>query len=159
MKEAERFRSVMSHFATGITVVTGADAEGQGVGLTANAFTSVSLRPPLILVCLANESRSREVFLATSRFAVGILRSGDEALAHRFAGDTRDARFDDLAFRTEVTGAPVLDRALAWLDCRLWDSVEAGDHTVLFGEVMACGVSGDADPLVFFQGSYRTVTP
>lgn len=157
MREAERFRGVMSHFATGVTVVTGADAQGRRVGLTANAFTSVSLDPPLVLVCVGNGSRSREAFLETSRFAVGILRREDEFLAHRFAGDTSTLRFDDLSLRTEVTGAPILERALAWLDCRLWKVVEAGDHTVLFGEVVACGVGGDANPLVFFQGSYQTV--
>lgn len=157
MKDEERFRSVMSHFATGVTVVTGSDGKGRTVGLTANAFTSVSLDPPLILVCVANDSVSREVFMATSRFAVSILRREDEVLAQRFAGSTHEMRFDDLSLGAGVTGAPIVERALAWLDCRVWKSVEAGDHTVIFGEVMDCEVVGDGEPLLFFQGRYRSV--
>jgi len=157
MKDEERFRSVMSHFATGVTVVTGADREGRTVGLTANAFTSVSLDPELVLVCVANESLSREVFLDTSRFAVSILRREDEHLAQRFAGPTREVRFEDLPLRVGATGTPIVERALAWVDCRLWKVVEAGDHTVLFGAVVDCDVVSDGEPLVFFQGRYRSV--
>jgi flavin reductase (DIM6/NTAB) family NADH-FMN oxidoreductase RutF len=156
----EHFRRVMGRFATGVTVVTGQGADGHYVGLTANSVTAVSLEPPLVLVCLAEESFSREVFLASSSFAISILRRGDVSLAHRFAGELRDARFSDLPVRTEVTGAPILKRSLAWLDCAVWRTVEAGDHTVLFGEVLACGAPEEAsDPLVFFNGIYGTVTP
>ncbi len=157
MKEAEAFRSVMSHFATGVTVLTGADPEGTPVGLTANSFTSVSLDPPLVLVCVSNDSTSRSAILETGRFAISVLRREDEPLSRRFAGPTREIRFDDLVLRRAATGAPILERSLAWLDCTLWKVVEAGDHSVLFGRVEACGVTGDGAPLVFFQGQYRTV--
>lgn len=159
MREAERFRSVMGRFVTGVTVVTGTDATGRTVGLTANAFTSVSLDPPLILICVSNQSISRDAFLATGRFAVSVLGDGSETLARRFAGDTLRADFSDLPFRTEVTGAPVLDRQVAWLDCRIWDSIEAGDHTVIFGRVEACGEGSNQEPLVFYQGRYRGIRP
>lgn len=159
MKEAERFRAVMSQFATGVTVVTGSDPDGRTVGLTANAFTSVSLQPRIVLVCVSDQSVSRDAILATERFGVSVLRRGDEALAQRFAGDTRAESFDGLTFRRERTGCPIVTPSLGWLDCTLWRTVEAGDHTVLFGQVEACGVGQDAEPLVFFRGRYRKLQP
>lgn len=155
-----RFRHVLGHFATGVAVVAGADPEGEYAGLTVNSITAVSLDPPLVLVCVAQASLSREVFLASSAFAISILGRRDLRLARRFAGDLRDSRFSDVAVRIAETGAPILEGCLAWLDCALWKSVEAGDHTVLFGEVRSCGVSGEgSDPLVFFRGGYGTVAP
>jgi flavin reductase (DIM6/NTAB) family NADH-FMN oxidoreductase RutF len=155
--DAGHFRRVMSHFATGVTVVTGRDEGGSPVGLTANAVTSVSLEPALILVCLDRLSESRPVLLRTGRFGVSILRSGQEALARRFSRADPEERFEGLELRTEVTGVPLLASALGWADCRVWKSVEAGDHTVLLGEVLACDAPDDGHPLVFFRGGFGTV--
>jgi 3-hydroxy-9,10-secoandrosta-1,3,5(10)-triene-9,17-dione monooxygenase reductase component len=156
--ESTRFRKVMGHFATGVTLVMGLDEDGAPVGLTANAVTSVSLDPPLILVCLDLESKSRPVLTRTGRFGVSILRTGQEELALRFARSEPGRRFEGLQLRTEVTGAPILEEALGWADCRLWKEVEAGDHVILLGEVLACGVEAGGAPLVFFQGGFGTVS-
>lgn len=155
--DAGRFRKVMGHFATGVTLVTGRDEDGVPVGLTANAVTSVSLEPPLILVCLDQLSESRPVLLRTGHFAVSILRSGQDELARRFSRSDPEERFDGLRTRTAVTGAPLLAEALAWADCRTWKSLEAGDHTVLVGEVLACEAEDEGAPLVFFRGRFGTV--
>lgn len=153
-----RFRKVMGHFATGVTLVMGMDEEGSPVGLTANAVTSVSLNPPLMLVCLDLDSNSRPVLTRTGRFGVSILRTGQEELALRFASSDPTRRFDGLRLRTEITGAPLLDDALGWADCRVWKEVEAGDHVILLGEVLACGLEDGGSPLVFFQGGFGTVS-
>lgn len=154
-----RFRSVMGRFATGVTLVTGRDREGAPVGLTANAVASVSLDPPLLLVCLDRGSASRPVLEEAGSFAVSILRAGQGPLARRFSREDPEERFRDLALREEVTGAPILDGALGWADCRLWRTVEAGDHTILLGEVVACGGAEDDDPLVFYCGRFGTFEP
>lgn len=157
--DSTRFRKVMGHFATGVTLVTGTGDDGIPVGLTANAVTSVSLDPPLILVCLDRGSDSRPVLTRTGCFGVSILRAGQEELARRFASANPEHRFDGLSLRTEVTGAPLLDDALGWADCRVWKEVEAGDHVILVGRVVACGVEDRGSPLVFFQGGFGTVAP
>lgn len=154
-----RFRTVMGHFATGVTLVTGSDAGGDPVGLTANAVASVSLDPALLLVCLDRESSSLPVLLETGRFAVSILGAEDEELARRFSGEAPEDRFQGLDLRRASTGAPILSRALAWADCRVWKTMEAGDHVILVGRVLACGISEEGPPLVFFQGAYGTVAP
>jgi 3-hydroxy-9,10-secoandrosta-1,3,5(10)-triene-9,17-dione monooxygenase reductase component len=156
--DPDRLRDVMGHFATGVTVVTGRAPGGGYAGLTANSLTSVSLDPPLVLVCIDRNSISRETLLRTERFAVSVLRRDQEEVAHRFSGEARETRFDDLRLRFGRDGVPILDDALAWVECRVWRWVEAGDHTVLFGEVEDGGAAG-ADPLVFFRGGYGTVAP
>jgi flavin reductase (DIM6/NTAB) family NADH-FMN oxidoreductase RutF len=153
------FRKVMGHFVTGVTLVTGSDRTGAPVGLTANAVASVSLDPVLVLVCLDRSSASRPVILRTRRFGISILRAGDEELARRFALEAPENRFEGVELRREVTGAPLLVDALAWADCRLWKSVEAGDHTIVLGEVAACGAVEGGRPLAFFQGEFGTVSP
>jgi flavin reductase (DIM6/NTAB) family NADH-FMN oxidoreductase RutF len=180
-----RFREAMGCFATGVAVVTGRAPSGDYVGLTANSLTSVSLEPPLVLVCLDRSSESRSVLLESRRFAISVLGSDQEELARRFAGEARDTRFEDLAVRFGIEGVPILDGALAWLDCRIWEVVEAGDHTVLFGQVEDGGTGryggsgepgsvggagpegrdggersqGSKGPLVFYRGGYGTVAP
>ena len=152
------FRNVMGHFATGVTLVTGADRQGRPVGLTANALTSVSLDPPFLLVCVDRDSASLPVFLDTERFGVSILRAGQESLARRFSREDPEERFTDLEVRTGETGVPIVTGVLGWAECRLWKSVEAGDHYILVGRVEECGVDDDGPPLVFFQGSFGTVS-
>lgn len=147
----------MSRFATGVSVVTASGSDGEPLGFTANAVTSVSLDPLLVLVCVDRDSLSLPDLLDAGRFGVSFLRAGQAVLARRFAATDRQGRFHDVEVSHSVAGTPILSRSLAWLDCTVWKTVEAGDHLVVFGEVRACGTGADGDPLVFYGGRYLTV--
>lgn len=156
MPDERHFRRVIGHFTTGVTVVTSRRADGRPCGLTANSVASVSLDPVLVLVCLDREAASHGCVVDGGAFAVSILSSEDEALARQFAEGEREDRFETVGWRQEVTGSPVLERALAWLDCRVRDVHEGGDHSIIVGEVVACDAR-DGDPLVFYRGEYRRI--
>ena len=158
MVDDVRFRQVMGHFATGVAVVTATRPGGGPCGLTANSVASVSLRPLLMLVCVDRRAHSHDAITGAGSFAVSVLAAGDEWLARRFSLGQREERFEGLSFRTEETGSPVLDDALAWLDCRVHDVHEGGDHSIVVGEVLACGAR-EGEPLVFFRGEYRRMEP
>lgn len=155
MIDARRFRDTVGTFATGVTVVTATGADGPA-GLTTNAFTSLSLDPPLVLVCFENGSRTLPVVRATERFAVNVLRAGQEDAAAIFASK-RVARekFAEVT-HAEAHGLPVLDGALAWLACDLVELLPGGDHTIGIGAVTAMD-SGEGEPLVFLRGAYVRV--
>ncbi|MDT8341767.1 MAG: flavin reductase family protein [Longimicrobiales bacterium] len=153
----DALRRVMAAFPTGVAVVTARDAGGEAVGLTVNSFTSVSLDPPLVLVCLDHGSASHAVVLAAGTFAVNFLPRGAEAVSETFARGEPGERFQGLAWREEVTGSPVLGEALGWLDCRVHQTHVAGDHTIVVGRVLACAATESA-PLVYWRGGYREVT-
>ncbi|TVR60451.1 MAG: flavin reductase [Gemmatimonadales bacterium] len=148
------FREVMGCFATGVAVVAGMGADGEPRGFTANAVTSVSLDPLLILISVGRSSSSLPALLDAEAFAVSFLRARDREVATRFAVGDRRSRFSQLPWRREVTGSPVLEDALAWLDCSLWKVVEAGDHQVLFGKVEACGLGEAGEPLLYYRGGF-----
>jgi len=154
MPDELQFRYVMAHFATGVTVVTSRTPDGRPCGLTANSVASVSLNPLLVLVCVEREAASHACVIEGGAFAVSILDRRHDELARRFAAGDRTARFEELAYRTETTGSPVLDDALAWLDCRVQNVYEAGDHSIVVGEVIACDAR-EGEPLVFYRGEYR----
>lgn len=157
MIDPDDFRRVMGHFATGVTVVTTRRGDGTPCGLTVSAVSSVSLDPVLVLVCVDRDSSSRRCIAEAGFFAVNVLAEEGETLARRFAG-TRDDRFDGLGVREEETGAPVLDDALAWLDCRVREELPGGDHALFLGEVVAAdAVAGT--PLVYFRGGYGRFVP
>ncbi|HEX9887134.1 MAG TPA: flavin reductase family protein [Longimicrobiales bacterium] len=155
MPDELHFRNVMSHLATGVTVVASRQRTGDPCGLTANAVASVSLDPPMILVCVDLGSRTLGCLRESGVFAISVLSAGEERVARRFAVEEPSLRFEGVSFRDEATGAPVLDSALAWLDCRVRDVHEAGDHAIVVGDVVACAAR-DGDPLLFFRGAYRT---
>jgi 3-hydroxy-9,10-secoandrosta-1,3,5(10)-triene-9,17-dione monooxygenase reductase component len=157
--DAGHFRHVMGHFATGVTVVSGLDPDGNPVGLTANAVTSVSLEPRLLLVGMDRGSSSLEALLETGQFGISVLRAEDEALARRFAEEAPGVRFRGLDLEDVGADVPILRGALAWLACSVWRTVEAGDHTLLLGEVVKCSADTEGRPLVFFRGGYGTVAP
>jgi flavin reductase (DIM6/NTAB) family NADH-FMN oxidoreductase RutF len=149
----ERFRSVMGHFATGVTVVTAGTREGP-VGMTANAVCSLSLEPLLLLVAFDNESRTLPVVRETGRFGVNILAAGQDDLARLFASKTDERlKFAGVPHAMH-DGIPVIDGALAWIGCRLERLIEAGDHTIGIGAVEAAE-AGHGEPLLWFRGSYR----
>ena len=158
MTDETHFRRVMGHFTTGVTLVTSRGPGDDPCGLTANAFSSVSLDPPLVLVCLDRTSETFGQLVEREAFAVSVLGAEDRALARRFSEGDRGSRFAGLEVRREVTGSPVVERALAWVDCRLRDVHRAGDHSIVVGEVVACGAR-EGRPLLFFRGAYEEIGP
>jgi flavin reductase (DIM6/NTAB) family NADH-FMN oxidoreductase RutF len=149
---ADDFRKVLSHFASGVTIITTCDGDGRPTGLTASAFTSVSLEPPLVLVCVAHKSQSYPALLERGRFAVNFLRSDQEDLSRRFATSRLD-KFDGVPHRISPLGVPVLTEALAHVECVTVNRHVEGDHTVFIGRVEDCGTS-DGAPLLYFRGKY-----
>lgn len=154
MIDASEFRRVMGHFATGVTIVTARGPEGTPCGLTVNAVASVSLQPTLIVVCVDRAADSHDCIRGAGIFAVNVLEGErGETLSRRFSDwDLRD-RFSGIAHHAEHTGAPVLDDALAWLDCTVTQAFPAGDHTLFLGEVLAADARAGS-PLLFYRGGY-----
>lgn len=150
--DPSHYRTVLGHFATGVTVVTASDG-GQPVGMAVNSFTSVSLDPPLVMFCAARSSTTWPVIKAAGAFAVNVLAADQEELSRAFA--TKDAdRFSCVDHRPGITGSPILVGALAYIDCTLDALHDAGDHELVVGRVVDLDVQRDADPLVFFRGDY-----
>jgi flavin reductase len=145
-------------FATGITVVTAAGKSAPH-GMTANSFTSVSLSPPLVLVCVLREAAMHQAILDSESFAVSVLSTGQEEVARYFAdrGRPRDEReFDVIDWLPGVhTGAPIVGGTLAWLECRLAAVYYGGDHSIFLGSVLGLGRSAERDALLFFGGNYH----
>lgn len=144
-------RAVMAHFPTGVTVVAARDEDGTPYGLTVNAFTSVSLEPPLVLVCIGHTSTSHDRLVSAPTFTVNLLAGGQDSVARRFSSEPSEGRFDGLAWHPSPTGGPILDDAVAWLDCALVEVLQGGDHSILLGRVEAAGLS-DRPALLFHRG-------
>jgi flavin reductase len=157
----KEFRSTVGAFATGVTVVT-TRGEEHAYGMTANAFSSVSLDPPLILVCVISPSEGAEHISRNGVFAVNILTTEQEPLSRYFASRDRprgrDA-FKEIPHRFAASGAPILEGVAAFMDCRLHATHEAGDHLIFIGEVLELEVNPDGVPLVFHGGGYRLLAP
>ena len=153
MIDPDTFRSVLGRFASGVTVVTVRDADGRDHGMTVSAFCSVSLVPPLILVCVEHTASSHSVLLDESHFAVNVLAAHQEPISRRFAGVDEATRFDGVGYSRGLTGAALLDDALAHIECRRISQHPAGDHTVVIGEVEA-GVAHSDSPLLYYRGGY-----
>lgn len=148
------FRKVLGRFATGVTVVTTCDGE-QRLGITVNAFTSVSLDPPLILVCVEKKSYLHQALLRNGNFAVNLLVEDQQELSRCFSGHSEARRnFCDTPSHTEATGAPVFDHTLGWLDCRIEHVYPGGDHSIIVGRVVALGSSEGEHPLLYYRSRY-----
>jgi 3-hydroxy-9,10-secoandrosta-1,3,5(10)-triene-9,17-dione monooxygenase reductase component len=145
-------RTVLGHFATGIAVVTAMDG-GVPVGLACNSFTSVSLEPPLVLFCAAKSSTTWPRIQATGKWAVNILGEDDEEVCRLFAEKDAD-RFAHMTFRPGQSGAPILDRTLAFVDCETDAEHDAGDHVIVVGRVLELGYQAEGKPLLFYRGGY-----
>jgi 3-hydroxy-9,10-secoandrosta-1,3,5(10)-triene-9,17-dione monooxygenase reductase component len=152
--DPHHFRRVLGHLPTGVTVITAHAASGPA-GITANSVTSVSLDPPLLLVCLARSSRNGQAILQAGQFCVNVLGADDTETCLRFARRAESDRFDGVAWHHRPAG-PGLDGAVAWLECRICDQHPAGDHTIVVAEVEAIRAADGAVPLVFFRGAYGT---
>ncbi|GAB1644473.1 flavin reductase family protein [Krasilnikovia sp. MM14-A1259] len=148
------YRDAMARFPTGVAIVTTQDENGTPYGFTANSLCSVSLHPPLLLVCLARTAKSFPVFDRSPRFAVSILGSHHTEVAWRFAGRSPD-KFGAGGFETTAGGATVLHDALSVLECRVHSRQPAGDHVILLGEVEAVRVAGRTDPAVYFDRGFH----
>jgi flavin reductase (DIM6/NTAB) family NADH-FMN oxidoreductase RutF len=150
------FRTVLGSFATGVTVVT-TRSPGPAYGMTANAFSSVSLEPPLVLVCAKSGTDGSGWIQENGVFAVNILAEDQEDVSNYFASKERprdSVAFEHIPYRKLVSGSPILDGVAAYLDCALAASHDAGDHVILIGEVLALGHDPDASPLLFHGGGY-----
>jgi len=157
--DQETFRRAMGCFATGVTVIT-VDYEGEVQGMTANAFSSVSLDPLLVLVCVDQRARTHAHLHARKRFGINVLSEQQRSISEHYAQPDRDpARAEEevgASFDRTPHGTPVLHGALAYLECRLQTAQDAGDHTIFIAEVEDLVVRGGR-PLLFFQGEYRSL--
>jgi flavin reductase (DIM6/NTAB) family NADH-FMN oxidoreductase RutF len=158
-----RFRQILGHFATGVTVVTGSDEAGDPVGLSVNSFTSVSLDPPLIAFSVGRSSTTWPRIRATGQFTVNILGADQEAVSRRFAstgtggtgaGGADFDRFDGIGWHPSPAGSPLLEGAIAWVDATVDAEHDAGDHVMVIGRVTALDVGQEGAPLVFYRGGY-----
>ncbi len=146
------FRSILGHFATGVTIVTARDDDLRDHGMTASAFCSLSLDPPLVLACVERTTEMYRVLSTVTQFAVNVLREDQEALSRRFA-EIMDDRFEGIGFDRGLTGAPLLHDVVATLECRLRDRLPGGDHQIFVGEVISGEVLGGR-PLIYYRGGY-----
>lgn len=154
--DSTAFRSALARFASGITVVTSRDGDGRDVGMTVSAFSSLSLSPPLILLCVDHAASVAPVLCHTDHFAVNILAADQESLSRRFAEREVD-RFDGVAFTRGLQGIALLGGAVAHLECRTDARHPGGDHTILVGEVLAAAVH-ERDPLLYHRSGYGRLT-
>ncbi len=151
---AAALRFMLGHYATGVAVLTGI-VDGVPCGMAVNSFTSVSLDPPLVLFCPSLASTTWPLLRRSEVVAVNLLSRQQQALGSVFSGKGRD-RFESVLWRRGPAGAPLLDGALAWLECKVAAEHLGGDHTIVVGEVLRLGVHAEsgARPLVFFRGDY-----
>ncbi len=153
------FRHAMSHFASGVTIMTTTVA-GRMHGMTVSAFASQSLDPLLILVSVERSTTMHRLVMASRAFAINILDERGEGTARFFADNARldGPEFQQGAYRLGVTGSPILEEATAYLEAALDATLEAGDHTIMVGRVVALEVVRDAAPLIYYRSGYRSLT-
>ena len=147
-------RDALGCFATGVTVVTCLKPDGAPTGLTVNSFTSVSLDPPLLLVCLAKPAASAVTLIEASHFAVNVLQTDQQPASIRFS--TRDEdRFGTTPWSCGEAGAPILKDSLGVFECERHAVYDGGDHHILVGQVVKASFDASLDPLLYFRGRYR----
>jgi flavin reductase (DIM6/NTAB) family NADH-FMN oxidoreductase RutF len=149
----EEFRRVLGHFGTGVTIVTITDEEGKPYGLTVNSFTSVSLDPFLVLICIDHSAQGYSQFAVGKYFGVSILTEEQQELSNRFADRMITNRFENLHYLEGRTGVPLLANSLATLECRIIQAYPGGDHTIFVGAVEVTS-SNEGRPLMFYRGRY-----
>jgi flavin reductase (DIM6/NTAB) family NADH-FMN oxidoreductase RutF len=158
VSDVRALRSILGSFATGVTIATTRDAVSQPVGVTANSFTSVSMKPPLVSWCLRSDSFSLPAFRQARRFAINILGASHVDLCRRFASGG-SSKWCGLTPKLGIEGCPLLSEAIATLECRLVAEHEAGDHSILVGQVEDAWAEGEALPLVFYRGGFYDLQP
>lgn len=151
------FRRGCAKFSTGVAIATVLDAERAPHGMTINSFTSVSLDPPLVLICVDRTGNMLERFEDCAHYGINVLRNSQAALSVRFAQRGLD-RFDGIEWHSGMTGVPLFPESLARFECTVRQRIIAGDHTILIGEVIGCEIS-DGEPLIYFDSNYRRLAP
>ena len=151
--DKSEFRRLLGHFATGVTVITTLDENKKPFGMTANAVTSLSLVPPLLLVCVDKSADCYTCFEGSKVFTVNVLAESQEAISRKFATKGIE-KFEGVGYRAGKNGCPVLEDAIAHMECRVTKAIDGGDHTIYLGEVDA-GDAAEVAPLLFFRGGYR----
>ncbi|MCA1623684.1 MAG: flavin reductase family protein [Acidobacteria bacterium] len=151
----DEFRAALAHFASGVTVVTTRDDEGYLHGITVSAFCSLSLNPPLILICIDKRTGSHYAFTESKFFVVNILHEKQQHYADRFASNLPN-KFERIEFLTNAKGIPILKDALVNLECELINSYNNGDHTIFVGQIERT-VINDGKPLIYFSGNYHKI--
>ena len=147
-------RDALGCFATGVTVITCVDPHGNPWGLTVNSFTSVSLDPPLLLVCLHKLAASATALTEASHFAINVLQTGQLPASIRFSTRQED-RFGDTQWSCGEAGAPILAESMGVFECERYAVYDGGDHHILVGEVVKASFDASLDPLLYFRGRYR----
>lgn len=147
-----RFKLAMSHFASGVTVVT-TEHEGRPYGMTVASFASLSLNPPLVLICIEKNVKTHDAIDAAGVFGVSMLAQSQAAVSNRFASKSED-KFTDAAIHRGSLGVPLIDGAICTLECRITDRLPGGDHTIFVGEVLHSETEESA-PLIYFRSGYR----
>lgn len=149
-----QFKLALSHFASGVTVVT-TEHEGRRYGMTVASFASLSLHPPLVLICIEKNVKSHDAIAASGKFGVSILAKEQADVSGRFASRSED-KFAGAAIRDGESGVPLIDNALTTLECRLQQQLPGGDHSIFIGEVIHAHVR-EGEPLVYFRSGYREI--
>ena len=151
--DPQELRRVMGHFATGVTVITTKDADGNPNGLTANAFMSLSLNPPLVLISVDKGATCYACFELQNGFTVNFLSEDQEEISRRFATKGA-AKFAGLKWHPGSNGAAIIDGAMGHIECKISQCHDGGDHTIVVGEIVNVSANGDR-PLLFFKGKYQ----
>lgn len=156
--DKDTFKNTLAAFCSGVTIVT-FNSRGAIHGLTVSAFSSLSLEPPLVLICIKKDGTSHALLVETSYFAVNMLSRDQEALCMRFANPSlpSEARFDDTPYRLAETGAPIFEGVLASLECKITDTFDGGDHTIFVGAVLEAEVHEGREPMVYYKGAFRKI--
>jgi len=159
--DPQTFKQTLAQWASGVTVVTTSTTDGTPKGMTASAFSSVSVEPPLVLVCISKTLFTHDLITESGIFAVNILKHGQEEWGKLFAGMIPEIedRFANINTSTAETGAPILPDVLGWVDCRVYNQVDGGSHSIFIGEVMAAAGPGEGHPLMYFDRSWGTFAP
>lgn len=152
------FRRILGHWVSGVAVVAARAADGRPCGLTASAVASLSLDPPLVLACIDRSADSHDCIRYAGCFSINVLAFDAERIARRFAELEVGEKFNGIAHHVEISGAPVLDDAFAWVDCRVHETYPGGDHTIYIGEVLS-GDTRTGAPLVYYRGGYGRLVP
>ncbi|HWP44662.1 MAG TPA: flavin reductase family protein [Blastocatellia bacterium] len=147
----DEFRQAMSRFISGVTVVTSKTEDDRPHGITVSAFSSLSLEPPLVLICIGQKASIHDHLKEGRHFAVNVLAEDQEHLSRQFAA--KDDRFKNTRYTEGITGSPLLEGALAHIECRILHAYPGGDHTIFVGEVVAARVA-DYNPLAYFRSNY-----
>ena len=150
-----RFKLAMSHFASGVTVVT-TERDGTPYGMTVASFASLSLHPPLVLVCIEKAVKTHDAIAAAGAFGVSILAETQADISGRFASKSDD-KFAGVRTRRGELGVPLLEGAICTLECRVHDQLPGGDHTIFVGEVVDARTA-EAEPLVYYRSAYRRIS-